>query len=695
MELVFLAIYAKMGAERYLMIIFPEEQVMPSQSLPSKEITPIFTPSALRKQATWASQTAVAPFFHWLVQRADQWVTQQVIPANAGILPGMVTCLDWAGAWALTSETRYLDLLEKTLPAYCAPREQLHGMFCGLVSTQLAMLLDLAGEALSPDCRTAALDRISYDMQSMLTGLKPSIANEPALAFCNNITAVIASGILLGGYSLSRAGQTECLPTDWLERGREALKSYMVSYYQIDGSTLEGPNYFLFGTEHALLARDALRTLTGEDALNWGLLERGRHFSCAHDLPKPGPYPVSLGLGDCQRNKPGYVAVPLRLGTIFQDATLHAMWRASFMAPETIEAWNVDGFEANTGRDHLLTLFWLTPEAIAGSHGDAEKLPKTMFYPWIGDAFLRSGWSRTDTLVQLHGGLHHPHSRWHYHHDHGSFTICAGGEELLTDPGIHNYQDPLYRGWFTTTRAHNCLTIDQRDQERPYSVTVSHHAESKELSVFSADLSGCYGNTPARRTWAYLKPGILCVFDSIAASPYNAPCYFNLHTEAGNHIEGADHSWEIRGKKAALGLHFAAPKAIMCEKSFSPPHPATGEEAPALRFRTPNEMIELRSQSFLCIIAIAPEGNPPLITSQKMEVGKLCAFEISIERGRTFRVLGNPEPTVQAFPSLGWEEAGFRIMPGYSTCYTEGMNVSSGDLIVYEKSSTVCSFTKS
>ena len=645
----------------------------------------LFSAAKLQQQQAWAQTTQARIFFDWFVARARRWIERGVAPADAGLLPSMVTCIDWAGAYVLTGEAYFLAHLEAALLAYCAPREKHHAMVSGLVSTQLAMIDDLVGDALSAECRVAIHDRMLFELNILTATQSRAVGTETSLAFCNNILAIIASGILMSGYVLKRAGRDSEMPAEWLHAGRESLRTFMNTYYQIDGSTLEGPNYFFFGTEHALIAREALLTLTGFDAMQWGMLDRGRHFGSAHTVPLLGGNPASLPVGDCLRNKPQYAAVAVRLGTVFNDPSLWSMWRAAFLDPDAPEGWSPEGFEANTGRDHLLTLFWLTPEVITPDPAVDAALPRAHFYPWTGDVFMRTGWRRSDTLVQLHGGQHHPHCRWHYHHDHGSFTIAAGGEMLLDDPAVCSYTNPLYRGWYTTSRAHNCLTIDQRDQDRPFSVTVDHDAESDGLSVYSADLSFCYGGTPTRRTWVYLKPDVLIVFDSIAAAPYDAPCYFNLVGAPHCSISGQDGSWVVRGDRAAIGIHMIAPEPVLCERAFSPTHPEEGTENPILRLRTPKEYIEIRRQEFFCILTIAPDGVLPMVTGHRMSLGEdVSAFEIAVG-GRPFRILGNPTAMPRIIPETNWSADGFHILPGFVTDTRAGGTLKPGGVIVLSR----------
>jgi hypothetical protein len=56
----------------------------------------------------------------------------------------------------------------------------------------------------------------------------------------------------------------------------------------------------------------------------------------------------------------------------------------------------------------------------------------------------------------------------HGHADALSFTLSAGGTEMLVDPGTFAYHtQPEWRAYFRGTAAHNTVRIDGRDQSQP------------------------------------------------------------------------------------------------------------------------------------------------------------------------------------------------------------------------------------
>ncbi len=90
---------------------------------------------------------------------------------------------------------------------------------------------------------------------------------------------------------------------------------------------------------------------------------------------------------------------------------------------------------------------------------------KTLFFPTAGYALQRSGWhAGAAHLVFDCGGLGIL-AGGHAHADALSLNLFSGGKEMLVDPGTFVYNgQPHWRSYFRSTRAHNTVTVDGRDQ---------------------------------------------------------------------------------------------------------------------------------------------------------------------------------------------------------------------------------------
>jgi len=86
-------------------------------------------------------------------------------------------------------------------------------------------------------------------------------------------------------------------------------------------------------------------------------------------------------------------------------------------------------------------------------------------YRWAGYVVQRSGWGPLDSHVVFDRGGLGMLAGAHAHADALSVTLFSRGRELLVDPGTFVYNcAPEWRSYFRSTRAHNTVTIDGRDQ---------------------------------------------------------------------------------------------------------------------------------------------------------------------------------------------------------------------------------------
>jgi hypothetical protein len=88
----------------------------------------------------------------------------------------------------------------------------------------------------------------------------------------------------------------------------------------------------------------------------------------------------------------------------------------------------------------------------------------------------------------------------HGHADALSFTLSVGGKQIFVDPGTYAYHtEEAWRNYFRSTRAHNTLQIDKKEQSQPAGpflwkktarVTVHRWATEKDGAVLTASHDG-------------------------------------------------------------------------------------------------------------------------------------------------------------------------------------------------------------
>jgi hypothetical protein len=174
-------------------------------------------------------------------------------------------------------------------------------------------------------------------------------------------------------------------------------------------------------------------------------------------------------------------------------------------------------------------------------------------FPAAGYFVQRSGWRTLDSQLLFDcGGLGRP-SGGHGHADALSVTLATGGRELLVDPGTYVYNGRSdWRDAFRSTRAHNTVVVDGRDQSEPGDTfRWRSRAEARLLAETSFDgldlLAGehdGYARPPVgvvhRRRVLYVRPDYWLVLDDFRAA------------ESGG-ANGAEHTFDV--------LYHLAPEA--------------------------------------------------------------------------------------------------------------------------------------
>ena len=103
------------------------------------------------------------------------------------------------------------------------------------------------------------------------------------------------------------------------------------------------------------------------------------------------------------------------------------------------------------------------------------QLPRTSDMPkqetcTFGDTGLTVAHIATAPDVELlfdHGGLGMPPSYGHGHADALSLLLRVNSKDIFVDPGTFTYTgDPIWRQYFRSTRAHNTVTVNAKDQAR-------------------------------------------------------------------------------------------------------------------------------------------------------------------------------------------------------------------------------------
>ena len=109
--------------------------------------------------------------------------------------------------------------------------------------------------------------------------------------------------------------------------------------------------------------------------------------------------------------------------------------------------------------------------------------------PESGFTVMRSDWTRDALYMNINYGKW---SGFHTHNDLLDFEVYAFGKALAVDAGIGlTYDDPLYIPWYQSSRAHNMVTVNDRNMRRE-GIEGEHVLwdTTAHLEYFSADHNG-------------------------------------------------------------------------------------------------------------------------------------------------------------------------------------------------------------
>ncbi len=100
--------------------------------------------------------------------------------------------------------------------------------------------------------------------------------------------------------------------------------------------------------------------------------------------------------------------------------------------------------------------------ASGGSSGTPPKWTSTAM-PYAGWYVLRSGWTPKDRYLLFEAG---PFGKGHQHEDKLNLIVHDRGRTIVTEAGNYAYDSSAWRSYALSTRAHNTVIVDGREQNR-------------------------------------------------------------------------------------------------------------------------------------------------------------------------------------------------------------------------------------
>ncbi len=185
----------------------------------------------------------------------------------------------------------------------------------------------------------------------------------------------------------------------------------------------------------------------------------------------------------------------------------------------------------------------------------------------------------------------------HAHADIFSFELSLKGHRVVVDSGVYDYEVSQMRQYCRSTKAHNTVEIDDRDQcemwaafrvarrGRPYNVRWKPMQEGFELSAWHDGYKRLKGKPIHHRKFVWCKPGSLRIEDRIIAScPKSVTSRLHLHPDCSiDKIE--DNSVCVSYVSGKFKLSFSGEGDLSLEDSFYCPEFGKKLENKALAYR--------------------------------------------------------------------------------------------------------------
>ena len=128
--------------------------------------------------------------------------------------------------------------------------------------------------------------------------------------------------------------------------------------------------------------------------------------------------------------------------------------------------------------------------------------------PYSGIYSMRSGWNKNAVCLVLKCG---PNGGGHCQPDNGTFTLYAGGRNLMPDAGSYIYSgDPENRAWFRQTKVHQTLTLNGENSR--YAPKLLLWKPRKDLDILVVE-NQSYNDLAHRRSVFFVDKKYFVVVD--------------------------------------------------------------------------------------------------------------------------------------------------------------------------------------
>lgn len=173
------------------------------------------------------------------------------------------------------------------------------------------------------------------------------------------------------------------------------------------------------------------------------------------------------------------------------------------------------------------------PPVLRDDLASKPSMPRSIHLPDSGFTIFRSDRSHAARYMLINHG---PHGGGHSHADCLSFQLHAFGRPLAIDAGIgRTYDDPHHAPWYVRSVAHNMLTVDDDDIDRPAAVGEDViWSTAPDIEYFAATHRGYEKSKGVvhRRHITFIRSTYWIVYDLVSLSDTACELAWELHRPA-------------------------------------------------------------------------------------------------------------------------------------------------------------------
>ena len=233
-------------------------------------------------------------------------------------------------------------------------------------------------------------------------------------------------------------------------------------------------------------------------------------------------------------------------------------------------------FRALAGPGILSDWVWIFGPQVEAQYAALPVTPPPLGSCLLPDAryaVMRTGWNPADKYLLFNAA---PWGGGHNHLDRMEIVLYAG-RDLLIDPGMYSYDEPLSRTYFRTSQAHNVVLIDGREEPSPPQAKILSWHAAPEADFVAGELLEPDGGRHQRSVF-FVRPDYWVVVDHVYGSgEHEISRRFHLPSGAAATVKGQ----AVRtGFATGTNLEIAdlSDGKVLLEDGWVPTGPATAEK---------------------------------------------------------------------------------------------------------------------